>query len=185
MKKLHLLLLAALCSSAFSVAAQDTNMLKTAIGVFESRPDLVIIKGFNQVGSINVGPEEISVRYKETTEASSGKKLYGLVFAINGTPLPRELIYVDYDEIDSLINGLDYLIKINYDVTSLAAFEAIYTTKSGLRFIANSDRRNGGIRTSMQYDDHPRIWLSSVQMTQLYDFVATAKKDLDAIKTDK
>ncbi|HZI33144.1 MAG TPA: hypothetical protein VFF11_12450 [Candidatus Binatia bacterium] len=119
MNKLHLLLAAALCPFALSVSAQDTNMVKTDIGVFEARPDLVIIKGFNQVGSINVGTEEMSVRYKETTEAGSRKKLYGLAIAINGNPLPRERIYVDYSEIDSLINGLDYLIKINDDVTSL------------------------------------------------------------------
>jgi hypothetical protein len=187
MKKSTHLLLAALCAFAISTAAQaqDTNNLQTAIGVFEDRPDLVIIKGFDQIGSISVGNEEIAVRYKETIEAHGGARIYGLAIVINGNVAPRERIYVDYDEINPLLNGLDYLIKISDDVTSLPAFEAFYSTKSGLKFIANSDRKNGGIRNSLQYADHPRIWLSSVQMTQLYNYIAQAKQDLDAMKSGK
>ena len=185
MNKLHALIMAAFCALALAAAAQDTNMLKTDIGVFESRTGLVIIKAFNFVGAIPVDAVDISVRYKESTEAATGVKTYGILIAIQGKPLPHERIYVDYDEIDSLLDSINCLIKINSDVTTLPAFEASYTTKSGLRIIANSDRRNGTIRNSIQYGDEPRIILTSIQMTQLYDYIAVAKKNLDALKAGK
>lgn len=185
MNKLRILLMAAAGLLALSAQAQDTNMLKTDIGIFESRTGLVIIKGFNQVGTIPVGTDEIAVRCKESTEAATGIKVYGLIIAIGGNPRPREHAYVDYDEIDPLLDGLNYLIKINYDVTTLPAFEAGYTTKSGLRFMARSERRAGGIQASLQYGDNRRISLTSVQMTELYNLIMQARKNLDDLKSGK
>lgn len=185
MKTLRIFVMAALGALALPAAAQDTNMLKTDIGVFESRTGLVIIKAFNLVGKITVDADEISVGYKESIEAGSGARSYGVSISIHDNPQLRERIYVDDDEIGSLLDSINYLIKINSDVTTLPVFEASYTTKSGLRIIANSDRRNGTIRNSIQYGDGPKIPLTSIQMTQLYDFIAVARKNLDALKAGK
>jgi hypothetical protein len=180
-----LILLAALCSLALASPAQETNSLRTNLGVMEAQTGVIIIKGFGTVGSIAVGSDVISVRSKESTDVSSGLKSYGLAIQIEANSLPRERIYVDYDEIDSLLGAMDYLIKIKYDVTSLPGFEASYTTKAGLQVIANSVRRDGAIQHSLQYGDAPRIMLSSLQITQLYDLIEQARKNLDALKGDK
>lgn len=185
MNKLHIILVAAFCSLALASPAQDTNALKTGIGVFEARTGAVIIKGFGQIGSLSVGPDVLSVRCKESTDVSTGRKAYGLAIEIAGNPLPRERIFVDYDEIDSLLNGINYLSKITYDVTPLPSFEASYTTKSGLRVVATSVRRQGGIQFFLQYGDEPRILLTSDQMTQLYGLIGQAKDNLTSIKTAK
>jgi len=49
---------------------------------------------------------------------------------------------VDCDEIDSLLDSINYLNKISCDVTPLASFEASYSTKSGFRVVptASEDR---------------------------------------------
>ena len=183
MNKLCILVLWAVCSLTLSGSAQDTNMLKTKIGVFESRTGLVIIKAFSQVGSILTSEGEIAIRCKESTEAASGIRAYGMLFAINGNPTRRERIYVDYDEIDPLLDAVNYLSAITSDVTKLPAFEASYTTKSGLRIQAHCDRRNASIRYFLEYGESPRIELTPVQMTQIYDLIAQAKKALDGFKT--
>jgi hypothetical protein len=185
MNKSHIILASALCSLALTAFSQDTNALKTDIGVFEARTGVVIIKGFGPVGSVSAGTEVISVRCKESIDVSRGHKAYGLAIEIGATPPPQERIFVDYDEIDSLLGGINYLSKITYDVTSLPGFEASYTTRSGLRFAANSVRKQGGIQTSLQYGDQPRILLTSEQMTQLYGLIEQAKNNLDAIRTAK
>jgi len=180
-----LVLFAAICSFNLTSLSQDTNSLRTDLGVLEAQTGVIIIKGFGSVGSIPVGTDVISVRSKESTDVSSGVKSYGLAIQIEANSLPRDRIYVDYDEIDSLLGAMDYLIKIKYDVTALPGFEASYTTKAGLRILSNSVRRDGAIQHSLQYGDAPRIMLSSVQMTQLYDLIEQARKNLDALKGDK
>lgn len=185
MNTLRRRLLAAIGTLALSATAQDTNLLKTAIGQFENRTGVVIIKAASQVGSIMAGPDEIFVRCKESTEAGTQTKAYGLFLAINRSQLLRERIYVDDDEIDPLLDVINYLSKISSDVTKLPVFEATYTTKSGLQLIARSERRNGGIRYFLAYNEDPRIEITPLQMTQLYDLVAQARKDLNNLKTDK
>jgi hypothetical protein len=185
MNKLHLILAAAIGSFALAAAAQDTNALKTQIGVFEARTGVVIVKGWGQTGSLAAGPAEIFVRCKETSDVSTGQKVYGLAVEIEGNSFTRERILIDDDEIDSLLNGLDYLIKINYDVTTLPSFEASYTTKAGLRLIASSVRREGAVQSFLQYGEQLRIPLSSVQMTQFYGLLEQAAKNLAALKTAK
>ena len=185
MNKLCIIILSAFCSLAFTATAQDTNALKTDLGVFEAQTGVVIVKGYKQIGSISIGPVDILVGCKESIYAGTSQKADGVVVEIGGNSLPMERAYVDYDEIDSLLDGIDYLNKINYDVTPLPGFEVTYTTKSGLRLIAYSVQRDGGIRLFLQYNDGPRISLSSQQLTQLYGFVGQAKDDLDAIRSLK
>ena len=178
-------LMGAFCSLTLMSRAQDTNLLKTDIGIFEAQTGTVIVKGFEQIGSMSVGADVISVRSKASSEAVTGHKIYGLAIEIAGNDQPRERTFVDYDEIDSFLEGINYLNKITYDVTPLPAFEAIFTTKTGLRVVAYSARRQGSIQTFLQYGDHPRILLTSDQMTQFYNLIEQARKVLDTIRTAK
>ena len=185
MLKWQFALMGAFCSLALMSRAQDTNILKTDIGIFEAQTGTVIIKGFEQIGSMSVGAEVISVRAKASSEAATGHKIYGLAIEFAGNDQPRERTFVDYDEIDSLLEGINYLNKITYDVTPLPAFEAVFTTKTGLRVVAYSARRQGGIQTFLQYGDRPRILLTSDQMAQFYNLIEQARKVVDTIRTAK
>jgi hypothetical protein len=71
------------------------------------------------------------------------------------------------------------------EVTSLPGFEASFTTKAGLRVIAHSDRANGAVVTYLQFEDFPRIPLSSVQIQQLEVLLQQGRKNLDALKAGK
>jgi hypothetical protein len=174
-------LIAVGCSLAFVARAQDTNALKTQIGLFESQTGVVIVKGFGQAGSVSTGTAVISVRCKESTSASTGHKDYGIAVVIDANPW-RGLAVVDYEELAALLNGMDSLGKMSYNVTSLPGFEATFTTKSGLRLIAFGDKQQGGIRTFLQYNDGPRISLASDQWTQLANLISQAKTTLDSLR---
>lgn len=183
MNKFYVALIAVYCSFVFAVRAQDTtNAPKTEIENFEAQTGMVIIKGFGQVGVVTTSTGVISVRCKESAGASSGRKEYGIAIEFTENNQPRKLAVVDYDEIDPLLNGIDYLGKITYDVTSLPGFEATYITKSGLRIIAYSSRRQGGIQRSLQFCDSPRILLASDQMAQLENLIGHAKNSVDALR---
>jgi hypothetical protein len=191
MNKSSALLLSAFCSFAGIVVAQDTNSLRTNLGQFEARTGSVIVRGYASVGSIPVGAAEISLRCKETTDVASGQKLYGLSFEIaGGNDFPHDHILVDDEEITPLLDALNYVIKSNYQipndkVTTLTSYEVSYTTKAGLRVMAHSIRKEGNVAYSLQSCDSPRLALSAVQMTQLYNLIEQARKNLDDLKAGK
>ena len=182
MPKFCLILIAACCSLAFASRAQDlTNVPPTEIENFEAQTGTVIVKGFGQTGSLTTAAGVISVRCKESIDVGHGRKQYGVAIELTAGQR-REFLIVDYDEMDSLLSGIDYLAKITYDATSLPAFDASFTTKSGLRIVAYSALRQGGIHTYLQFGDAPRISLASDQLAQLQNLIAQAKSSLDALK---
>jgi len=185
MKKLPIILVAALCSLALPVLAEDTNALKTALGVFDAQTGTLIIKGYDLIGSLYAGADVITVRCKESTEVNTGHKADGLAIELVENSQRPERILVDYDEIDSLLGSMDYLNKISDVVTPLPSFEANYTTKAGLRVIADRPRKDAGIKMFLEYGDHPRILMSPVQWVQFCTLIQQGKTNLDSLRNPK
>jgi hypothetical protein len=186
MNKLRIILAAILCSLALAASAEDTNNLKTAMGVFDVQTGVIIVKGYSLVGSLSVGTDEITVIAKESTEVGSSRKADGLAILMNGNQLVlRDRILIDYDEIDPLLDSINYLNKIAYGVTPLPSFEADYSTRAGLRVIADQPRKDGGVKLYLAFGDHPRILLSQVQFMQFYALVGEGKNNLDSLKSPK
>ncbi|MEI8288733.1 MAG: hypothetical protein WCH99_04625 [Verrucomicrobiota bacterium] len=177
---------------AFPAGAQTTNAPATIIENLEQQTGTVIVKGFGMVGNVAIGNATISVRNKLSRDVGHGRIAYGIAVVFSGSGaasgsqpdslMPKKFLVVDGDELDSLVNSMDYIEKITYDATPLTGFEASYATRSGLRFIAHSDRRQGGIEMFIQFGDAPRIQLSATQLTLLRNLITQAKAALDVIK---
>lgn len=179
-----LIILLATCSVAISIRAQDTNLLKTDIELFETQPDRVIIKGVGTVGTISTPGGVIDVHCKESTDVASGHKVYGVIFNLERNE-GRIRLAVDYNEMEALVGGIDYLMRITSDVTALPSFQAQFSTKSGLNVIAFSSRKQGTIQFFVQFCDSPRIQLTSDQVSQFRDLVNSAKTTLDNLVAGK
>ena len=176
----------AVSTIALSAAAQDTNDLNTAIGRFESARDIIIAHGFGDIGSIPLNQGEVRVRVRESRNFATAEKMYGLTVAWETQNAGQLRILVDDDEVDALANAVSSVTTIKTEqVTTLAGFEASFTTKAGLRVIAHSDRRDGAVVTYLQFEDFPRIALSSVQMQQLGNLLLQGRKNIDALKAGK
>jgi hypothetical protein len=122
-----------------------------------------------------------SVRSKVSASLATGRKDYGIAIEIESN-VQRDRAIVDYEELEPLLKAMDYLGKITFDATPLPSFEASYASKSGLRVIAFGSNRQGAIRTFLQYDDGPRIQLTSDQFLQFKNLIAQAKTSLDAVR---
>lgn len=182
MRKFYVVLITVFCSFAFAARAQDTNNApKTEIENFELQTGTVIVKGLGEVGSVTTSAGVISVRCKESIDENSGLKEYGIGVALASNQL-RGFLVVDYDELDSLIRGLDFLGKITYNVTAMPSFDATFTTKSGLLIAAHSEQRQGAIQDFLQFADTPRIPLTSVQFSQFQNLISQAKASLDSLR---
>jgi hypothetical protein len=182
MRSFFLILIAFGGMLAISSQAQtSTNSPATEIENFEQQTDTVIVKGYGEIGSITTSEGIVSVRCKESDNLTAGSKLYGIAVAFNANQ-GRAILIVDYDELDALLHGLDFLSKISYNVTTMPSFDAGFTTRSGLRIAAHSERRQGSIQLFLQFGDTCKVALTADQFAQLQSLVNQAKNSLDVAK---
>lgn len=176
-------ILIALCSALplVSRAQFTTNAPATQIENFELQTDTLMVKGFGEIGSVSTDGGTVSVRCKDSSNVSINRNLYGISVALEVNEAHGSLV-VDYDELDAFIHALDYLAKISYDVTPMPSFDAGFTTRSGLRIGAHSERRQGSIELYLQFDDTAKIPLTPDQFTQFQNLITQAKSSLDVTK---
>jgi hypothetical protein len=172
--------------AASAVYAQDTNVitLYTKLEAFEAQTGKTIIKAWGQMGTISANATVISVSCREATDVVSGEKESGVVVGFKTGNSREYRMVVDYDELDSVLEAIDYISKVDLSVTSLPSFQAIYRTRSDLRFLAyNSTQRTGTVQAlQIGYSDANRIPLGSDQLNQFKVLMRGAKEKLDALK---
>ena len=157
---------------------------KTQLEAFGKQTGAVIIKGYSTLGAVS-GSGDISVDCIELTNASTGIKQLGIVIEVkeSGRLERSESSFIDYDEIDSLIKGIDYISKVTSKATDLEDFEAIYKTKGDLAvvlFSFNSGKTGAAVRTG--YIGAVTAFISVEKLGELRALIMQAKQKLDSIR---
>ena len=140
MKKyiIALAIIAPLLSSVHAANLKDSvPEAKTKLEQFSAKTGAVLIRGFQKVGSVQgLYNTSINIESKEFSNVTDGSKQYGVTieaYKENGKYDKKHTSFIDFDEIDSLIKGIDYISKIKPDTTKLEDFQADYTTKGELK----------------------------------------------------
>ncbi len=174
-----------------AVQAQETNpcvlVPTTKLEAFETNTDTVIIKATAPIGTVQAHSGTLSVRCREITDAGTGRRESGVLIDVASGPPPEETLLVDYDELDSLLDGLEYIGKLDWSVTPLPSFSAVYTTKGGLRAAAFGSRRTGSIEYAVRSIRVSRapLLLTRDQLGQLRSLVQQGKAKLDSLRSAK
>jgi len=185
MRPNYFIIFALFCLAPVAAVAQfitSTNGPATGIENFEMQTNVIIVKGYGEIGTVTTGDGIISVIGKESVNITAGGKQYGIAIAFSANQAHTALI-VDYDELDSLINGLDFLSKISYSVTTMPSFDAGLTTRSGFRIEAHSERRRGAIELFLKFGNIAKVPLTPDQFAQFQNLIGQAKTSLDATKS--
>jgi hypothetical protein len=188
MHKLNFILIATVgCSFLTSLShGQDATVLlpapATKLESLETNVGIVIIKASTEIGVLSVNTGVVSVKCREVTD-ETGRKERGIAVEIGQKGQLKDRMLIDNDELNPLLNGLGYLNKLETSVTSLNAFDAVYTTKGGFRIAALGNRRTGSIQFAVR---DARLSLSPVllsrqEMTQFCVYMDQAKKQLDLL----
>jgi hypothetical protein len=173
------------------IRAQETNACPpfpaTKLEAFETNTDTVIIRATALLGTVSAHGGGVVVRCREITDAGTGHRERGIVMDIAFDAQLEGTALIDYDELDSLLDGLDYLGKLDWSVTSLPDFGAVYTTKGGFRAEARGSRRTGSIEFAVRSTrvNAPRLSLSRDQLGQLRSLIDQAKTKLDSLRQAK
>ena len=174
-----------------AVRAQETNaclpLPATKLEAFETNTDTVIIKATAPIGTVAAHGGAVAIRCREITDAGTGRRESGIITDIAYGAQMEVTALIDYDELDSLLDGLDYLGKLDWNVTSLPDFSATYTTKGGFRADARGSRRTGNIEFAVRSIrvGAPRLALSRDQLGQLRSLIEQAKAKLDSLRKAK
>lgn len=138
MRMLLPLLLLALVAQANAQDQVDQAKAATKIEVFQAKTGIVLVRGYSTVRTLSSSGGSVVVDAREYRDAANaGSRVTGVSFTVKETlRLEREnTSFVDADEIDSLIRGIDYVAKATREVTKLDSFEAEYRTKGDFRII--------------------------------------------------
>ena len=156
---------------------------KTKLEAFVAQDGAVIVQGFSKIGEVKGQySTSVVVESKELTNASSGKKEHGITFEVRETRPERDhTSYVDYDEIPSLIKGLEYIAKVDKSATPFDNFQADYRTRGDLQISTYST--DGGAKIAAAVSSgtigRTRAFLTLRDLDSLRTFVETARAGLE------
>ena len=158
---------------------------RTKLEALEDRHSTVIIKGFTRITTIEMRGVRIdAVEMRELGNVSRAK---GLVIALReGGEKPREnRAFIDYEEIDPLLNAIDVISRADETVTKLVGFEARFKTLGDLEVAVFRQTARGTavtLTTGICDQDHVTQTLSLDDLAKIKAMIQEAKMRLDEIR---
>jgi len=158
---------------------------RTKVEAFEAQEGVVVVRGFSKIGDMKgVYGGVVSVQSMEFTNAATGKKEYGVTIEVKeASRLEREdRSFIDYDEIGSLIKGIDYISKVDRSATKLDSFQADYRTKG--EFAISTFSSANDIMCSISSGRIGRVstFFKIADLAKFRNLIVNAKAKLDSIK---
>jgi hypothetical protein len=147
--------------------------------ILEPQEGVVLIKGEQKMGTaMNVSLNVYEIIYPQLKETE-----YGI--SINYRNTKNLVSYsedIDYEKLENLIKGLEYIVAVNADATSLNSFIASYKVpNSGFSVIVSSGRK-GAIHSSVIVEGITVDMRKKENLTTLKELVIKAKAKIDSLK---
>jgi hypothetical protein len=163
--------------------AKDTQT-KTKIEAFEAKTGAVVIQGFTKTGMVKDRfGGGVEVEAVELMDATSGLRVSGVKINVKaaGALETQNSSFVDADEIESLIKGIDYISKLDASVTKMNSFQADYRTKGDLD-ISTFSSADGKISSAVTSGTigQARVFLTQGGLAELRSLVVEANTQLQA-----
>jgi hypothetical protein len=187
MKKVTLVALAVLSCNSFAADLKDTvPEAKTKLEQFTAKTGVVLVRGFQKIGTASgLYNTQVNVESKEFTNVTSGQKEYGITieaFKEDGRYDKKHTSYIDYDEIDSLISGIDYISKIKPEVTKFEDFQADYTTKGDLKISTFSSGDKVMAAVTSGKIGGVAAYYNIADLSKVKELIVQAKAQIQAVK---
>lgn len=163
---------------------------RTKLEAIDERHSAVVIKGFTRITTIEVRGVRIdAVEMREMGNVSRAK---GLVISLRDERPPAEnrnerpnenRAFIDYEEIDPLLNAIDVVSRVDETVTKLAGFEARYRTQGDLEIGVFRQTRTGtAVIMSTGICDRATQTLSLDDLAKIKAMIQEAKARLDELR---
>ena len=149
----------------------------------------VIIKGFTRITTVEV--RGIRIDAVEMRQVGGNFRYKGVVLAMreaqpvgdNRTRTEESRAFIDYDELDPLLNAIDAMSRVDETATKLVGFEARYRTKGDLELAVFRQTRSGNaVLMTTGICDRVTGTLSLDDFAKIKAMIQEAKGRLDEIR---
>lgn len=157
---------------------------RTKLEALEDRHSTVIIKGFTRITTVDVRGVRIDAIEMRDLGSAVGRAKGLVVVLREGGERPNEnRAFIDYDEIDLLLNAIDFVSRADESVTKLAGFEARYKTLGDLEIGVFRQTRSGtAVTMTTGICDHATVNMSLDDLAKVRAMIHEAKTRLDEIR---
>jgi hypothetical protein len=159
------------------------SMPATKLEALASQPGILVIRRSWLIGRLPGKRGSIAVLLKDFADVGNpGQRATGLGFLVEEPGKSRRTSFVDYDEIDSLIQAVDYISTIDQKATSGKDLEAVFQTKGGFIVWAGNRGKGEIVATvsSRGLEDETVASLNFSDLPQLKKLIQDGKASLDA-----
>jgi len=149
----------------------------------EDKYTTVVLKGFTRITTVEV--KGIRVDAVEMHELGSNARAKGVVIILRDTGGRPEdnRAFIDYDELDPLLNVIDTLSRLDETSTKLAGFEGRYRTKGDFEIQVFRQTRSGNaVVLQTGICEFATTSLSLDELAKVKALLQEAKTRLDEIR---
>lgn len=156
---------------------------RTRLEALHMKIGAVLVRGSQRVGAVRHPAQgRVEVAALEVIDTGSNVRARGLSLTIEeaGERGREAVLFVDYDELTGLLEGLESMSRLDRGETQLPNFEVSYRTKGDL-IMSVFSTRGGIIRcvVSGGPDTPAAVSLPAEEVGNLRSLIATAKNRLD------
>ena len=180
--------IAALVLNSWLLQAQDPispSAPRTKLEAFEAQEGVVLVRGFSRIGEVRgVYGGLVSVQSVEVMNAATGKKEYGIEIDVRDATHSglEDQSNIDYDEISSLIKGIDYISKAEKNATKLDGFQVDYQTKGDFAISFSNSGKKTACTVSSGRIGRVSVSFKLADLLRLRDLIKAAQAKLDEIR---
>ena len=156
---------------------------RTKLEALDDRHGTVIVKGFTRITTIEV--RGVRIDAVEMRELGSAVRAKGLVVVLReGGERPDDnRAFIDYEEIEPLLNAIDAIARVDETATKLAGFEARYKTQGDLEVgVFRQTSRGTAVVLTTGICDRATTSLSLDDLAKVRAMIQEAKARLDEIR---
>lgn len=156
---------------------------RTKLEALEDRHSTVVIKGFTRITTVDV--RGVRIDALEMRELGNATRAKGLVVVLReGGERPDDnRAFVDYEEIDPLLNAIDSISRVDETATKLAGFEARYKTQGDFEIaVFRQTSRGTAVVLTTGICDRATASLSLDDLAKIRAMIQEAKSRLEEIR---
>jgi hypothetical protein len=157
---------------------------RTKLEAIEDRHSTVVIKGFTRITTVEVrGVRVDAIEMRELGNVARAKGIVVVLRESGGDRPDDNRAFVDYEEIEPLLNAIDAIGRVDETATKLAGFDARYKTQGDLEIgVFRQTQRGTAVILATGICDRATTTLTLDDLAKVRALIQEAKTRLDEIR---
>jgi hypothetical protein len=167
---------------AGAVHAQTTNAPRTYFDAYKSAIDAPLVRGMSSMGALTGQVAyPVEIRIERLNVQPSTNIIYAVALRTHLARNVLQVDYIDYDERDGLLSGLQLISQSSHAAVPMDDFEVVYRLRSGLSVFKISNGNKVVIAIKCGDVNSTRNQIAPYVLDDLQRLLTAAKAKIDAI----